>query len=390
MNHWMPISSQVWIVDPESMRTSRRDVKVGPLTGQNIAILEGLDAGELIVAAGVNAVQEGMWVRPMEAREGPVMLPSQFAIEKKVISWMLVLIFGVGGMVAFFSLGQLEDPPFTIKDAKIVVAYPGASPQQVEEEVTFPVEQALQQLAALDEVVSTSSTGLSQITASIQKTYGGAELQQVWDGVRRKIDDMIVKGELPPGTSQPLINDDFGDVFGMMFAVTGTGYSYGELEDYVDYLRRELILVPGVAKIDISGTRARQVFVEISQARMATLGISMQRIYDLLQTQNVVSNAGSIRAGSESVRINPTGEFDDVSQLEQLLISDPGASELIYLGDVADISMGFAEVPSKIMRYAGDQALVVGISFTFWCQRGRYRQGSRIALAGTGIRPTGG
>ena len=298
-----------------------------------------------------------------EERERSVILPSQYAIEKKVISWMLALIFGVGGMAAFFSLGQLEDPPFTIKDAKILVSYPGASPQQVEEEVTFPVEQALQQLAALDEVVSTSSAGLSQITASIQKTYGGAELQQVWDTVRRKIDDMIVRGELPPGTSQPLIIDDYGDVYGMMFAVTGQGYSYGELEDYVDYLRRELVLVPGVAKINISGTRARQVFVEISQSKMASLGISMPRIYSLLQTQNVVSNAGSIRAGTESVRINPTGEFDDVSQLEQVLISEPGASELIYLGDVADISLGFAEVPSKIMRYAGEEALVVGISF---------------------------
>ena len=277
---------------------------------------------------------------------------------------MLVLIFGVGGMVSFFALGQLEDPPFTIKDAKILVAYPGASPQQVEEEVTFPVEQALQQLAALDEVTSTSSAGLSQITASIQDTYGGSELQQIWESVRRKIDDMIVKGELPPGTTEPLIIDDFGDVFGMMFAVTGPGYSYGELEDYVDYLRRELILVPGVAKIDISGTRQRQVFVEVSQARLATLGISIGRIYDLLQTQNVVSNAGSIRAGSESVRINPTGEFDDVSQLEQLLISEPGASELIYLGDVADVYKGFSDVPSKIMRYAGEEALVIGVSFT--------------------------
>jgi multidrug efflux pump subunit AcrB len=292
------------------------------------------------------------------------MLPSQFAIEKKVISWMLVLIFGIGGMFAFFSLGQLEDPPFTVKDAKILVRYPGASPQQVEEEVTFPVEQALQQLAALDEVKSTSSTGMSQITASIQNTYGGAELQQIWDSVRRKIDDMLVRGELPPGTSAPLIIDDFGDVFGMMFAITGPGYSYGELEDYVDYLRRELILVPGVAKIDVSGTRQRQVFVEISQARLASLGISIGRVYDLLQTQNVVSNAGSIRAGSESVRINPTGEFTDVAQLEQLLISEPGATELIYLGDVADISLGFAEVPSKIMRFAGEEALVLGISFT--------------------------
>jgi multidrug efflux pump subunit AcrB len=291
------------------------------------------------------------------------MLPSQFAIEKKVISWLLVLVFGVGGMVAFFSLGQLEDPAFTIKDAKIIVAYPGASPKQVEEEVTYPVEQALQQLAALDYIKSISSNGLSQITATIKNTYSGAELQQVWDGLRRKIEDLNVRGDLPPGTSKPLVIDDFGDVFGMMFAVTGPGYSYGEIEDYVDYLRRELILVPGVAKIDVSGTRERQVFVEISQNRLAQLGISISRIYDLLETQNVVSNAGSIRAGSESVRINPSGEFDDVSQLEQLLISEPGASELLYLGDVADVYKGFAEVPSKIMRYGGKSSLVVGISF---------------------------
>jgi multidrug efflux pump subunit AcrB len=292
------------------------------------------------------------------------MNPAQFAIEKKVISWMLTLIFGVGGMVAFFSLGQLEDPPFTIKDAKIVVAYPGASAQQVEEEVTYPVEQALQQLSSLDQVTSTSSAGLSQISPSLLNTYAGAELEQEWDRLRRKISDMQVRGELPPGTSEVMVNDDFGDVFGLMLAVTGEGYSYGELEDYVDYIRRELILVPGVAKIDVTGARERQVFVEISQSRLATLGISIQRIYDLLREQNVVSNAGDIRAGSEAVRINPTGEFTDVTQLEQLLISEPGASELIYLGDVADVYQGYAEVPGKIMRFAGQEALVLGISFS--------------------------
>ncbi len=292
------------------------------------------------------------------------MSPAQFAIEKKVISWLLILVLGVGGMVAFFALGQLEDPPFTVKDAKILVSYPGASAQQVEEEVTYPVEQALQQMAALDEVVSTSSAGLSQITPSIQNTYGGAALQQVWDELRRKINDMSVRGELPPGTSQPLVMDDFGDVFGLMYAVTGAGYSYAELEDYVDYLRRELILVPGVAKVEITGARQRQVFVEISQSTLASLGISIQRIYDLLATQNTVSRAGEVRVGSESVRINPTGEFTDVGQLEELLISEPGASQLIRLGDVARVYQGFAEVPSKIMRFGGMEALVVGVSFT--------------------------
>ena len=147
------------------------------------------------------------------------MLPSQFAIEKKAISWMLVLIFGVGGMAAFFSLGQLEDPPFTIKDAKILVGYPGASAQQVEEEVTYPVEQALQQMSSLDEVISTSSAGLSQITPKIEKTYGGAELEQEWDNLRRRVRDMVIRGELPPGThnARPfrdgvLFNDSDADV----------------------------------------------------------------------------------------------------------------------------------------------------------------------------------
>ncbi len=159
------------------------------------------------------------------------MLPSQFAIENRVISWMLVLILGVGGMIAFFSLAQLEDPPFTVKNAKILVAYPGASAQQVEEEVTYPVEQALQQMPSLDKVVSTSSAGLAQLTPVIRNTFAGAELQQEWDQLRRKISDLSVRGTLPPGTSEPMVLDDFGDVFGLMYAVTGRGYSYGEIED---------------------------------------------------------------------------------------------------------------------------------------------------------------
>ena len=149
-----------------------------------------------------------------------------------------------------------------------------------------------------------------------------------------------------------------------MFAVTGQGYSYGELEDFVDYVRRELVLVEGVARVNVTGERERQVFVEISQAKLAALGISIERIYALLQTQNIVSNAGEIRSGSESIRINPTGEFTDVSQLEQLLISEPGAQKLIYLGDVANVYKGFAEVPNRIMRYSGEQALVLGVAFS--------------------------
>ena len=219
-------------------------------------------------------------------------------------------------------------------------------------------------MASLDEVVSTSSAGLSQITATIRNTYSGSALEQEWDSLRRRVRDMVVRGELPPGTSEPLIIDDFGDVFGLMYAITGEGYSYAELEDYVDYLRRELILVDGVSRVNVSGARERQVFVEISQAKLAALGVSVSRIYTLLETQNVVSNAGEIRAGTEAVRVNPTGEFTDVSELGELLISEPGASQVIFLKDVADIYQGYADVPQSIMRYAGAQSLVVGIAFS--------------------------
>jgi len=289
--------------------------------------------------------------------------PAQFAIEKKVISWLLVLILGVGGMVSFFGLGMLEDPPFTVKNAVVYVAYPGASAQQVEEEVSYRVEEALQKIPALKEIKSLSSAGFSQIEIEIENTYSGQELQQVWDEVRRKISDM--KADLPPGTSEPLVFDDFGDVFGALVAVTGgDGFRYSDLKDYVDYVRRELILVPGVGKIEITGAREEQVFVEITTSRLTSLGIAPDRIFDILQRQNVVSNAGQVRVGSESIRMNPTGEIQSVEELRSVVISDSGASRLIYLGDIADIYEGYAEVPSKVIRYNGKEALLIGISFT--------------------------
>ncbi len=160
------------------------------------------------------------------------------------------------------------------------------------------------------------------------------------------------------------MNDDFGDVFGVLFAVTGDGYSYEELKDYIDFLRRELVLVDGVSKVSVAGAQSEQVIVEISRIKLNSLGISINRIYDLLATQNVVSNAGSVQVGSEYIRISPTGEFTDVSELNRLIISEAGSSQLIRLGDVADIKRGYAEVPDNLVSYNGEQALHVGVSFS--------------------------
>ncbi|CAM4193617.1 efflux RND transporter permease subunit [Vibrio neonatus] len=286
-----------------------------------------------------------------------------YFIKNKVISWMISLIFFFGGIASFFELGRLEDPAFTIKDAMVVTSYPGATPQQVEEEVTYPLEKAIQQLTYVDEVNSISSRGLSQITVTMKNNYGPDDLPQIWDELRRKVTDL--EGSLPPGVNTPSVIDDFGDVYGVLLAVTGEGYSYKELLDYVDYLRRELELVDGVSKVAVSGDQQEQVFIEMSMKRLNTLGISPSTVTNLLNTQNTISPAGAVVIGDEYIRIHPTGEFKNVEQLGDLIITDSAKenSGLIYLRDVAEVKRGYIDVPVNIVNYNGNFALNMGVSF---------------------------
>ncbi|MEH6472051.1 MAG: efflux RND transporter permease subunit, partial [Halopseudomonas sp.] len=286
---------------------------------------------------------------------------AEYSINKRVSSWMFALILLIGGTVSYNGLSRLEDPEFTLKMAMITTAYPGATPTQVEEELTYPLENALQQLPYVDFVTSISSAGLSQVIVEMKNTYRKDDLKQIWDELRRKVNDL--KPLLPPGVMTPTVIDDFGDVYGVLLAVSGEGYSYEELENYVDYLRRELVLIKGVGKVSLAGEQQEQVIVEIARNKLAALGIAPDRIYQLLQTQNQVSNAGSVKIGDEYIRLHPSGEFHSVAELEGLLVSTSGASELIYLGDVANVSRAYAEVPLNITNYNNQQALLIGISF---------------------------
>ncbi len=287
---------------------------------------------------------------------------AQLSIEKKVISWMMAILLFIGGTVSYLGLGQLEDPEFTIKQAMVITHYPGASPTQVEEEVTFPIENAIQSLPYVDYVTSISSNGQSQIIVEMKSTYRKQELRQIWDELRQKVNDKA--RSLPQGVRSPMVIDDFGDVYGMLYAITGDGYEFEELSDYVDYLKRELVLVPGVGKVTVSGEIQEQVVVEISTHRLSTLGIPANHIFQLLDNQNTVSNAGRIKVGSESIRFHPTGEFQNVEELENLLISQPGDSKLIFLGDVAEVSKEYVEVPDNIVNYNKRDAIFLGVSFS--------------------------
>jgi multidrug efflux pump subunit AcrB len=287
---------------------------------------------------------------------------AKYFIDNRTSSWLVALILLVGGTLAYLGLGRLEDPQFTIKQAMIITSYPGASPQQVEEEVTYPLENAIQQLPYVEHVTSISVAGQSQIMVEMKGIYRSTELKQIWDELRRKINDLTA--QLPPGVKPPFINDDFGDVYGMLYAIHGDGYSEDELRDYVDLLRRDLVLVEGVGKVSVGGRQQEQVIVEISRSRLAALGIPPAQIANLLQTQNSVSNAGTLQVGAESIRIHPTGEFQSVSELEQLIISNPAAKELIYLGDVAKVYRASQEIPNHVIRFNGKPALSLGVSFS--------------------------
>ena len=287
---------------------------------------------------------------------------TEYTIRNKTVSWMVVLLLIGGGILSFNGLGRLEDPAFTIKQAVILIDYPGASALEVEEEVTLPVENALQQLPYLDNITSTSSHGKTQIMVEMKSIYRKDDLAQIWDEMRRKINDM--KGRLPPGVEEPMIVDEFGDVFGMFLAVTGEGYSYDELADYTDYLRRELVLVDGVGKVNVGGKRQEQVFIETDRARLAATGFGMSDIQNLLRTQNLVGDAGKVRVGSENLRISSkTEDGDGLSGLANMLLGNVDG-QLVYLQDVATLSKGYADPATHLYRFNGQSALTIGVSFS--------------------------
>ena len=286
---------------------------------------------------------------------------AEYFIKNKVISWMFTLILLIGGTNAYFGLGQLEDPDFTIKDALVITSYPGASPLQVEEEVSYIIEKELMTLAYIDKITSINSRGLSQITVTMKNIYGPNELPQIWDELRRKVND--IKGYLPPGVNEPQVIDDFGDVYGIMWAITGEGYSYQDLKDYVDFLKRDIELIDGVSKVQVAGEQQEMVFIEVSPNKLATLDVQPAALFGVLSTQNIVKSAGAITSGPNYIYVHPTGEFKSVKQLEDLVISGTSSDRLVYLKDVATISKGFQEVPSNLINYNGSEAINIGISF---------------------------
>ena len=285
---------------------------------------------------------------------------AEFSFKRRTTVLVLTAVAVVAGYNSFNGLGRLEDPEFTIKDAIVFTPYPGASPREVEEEVTDKIETAIQALGQLREIRSISRPGLSIVYPTIQDKYDRDTLPQVWDELRRKVGD--AQGQLPPGAGPSVVNDDFGDTYGVFLALTGDGYSYAELWDVAKMLKRELLLCDDVAKISYWGAIPEAIYVEMSRARLSQLGISPHQVYQTLGLQNTVVDSGSIHVGKEFIRVQPTGLFESVEELSNLQIRGAESGKLIYLRDVAKIRRGYEDPPGQIMSYDGTPSIGIGIS----------------------------
>lgn len=285
---------------------------------------------------------------------------AEYSVKTPVISWLLVIVLVGGGIWGFESMGKLEDPAFTVKLAKVITHYPGASAQQVQDEVTYHVEEAIQLMEQVKGIKrSVSRPGMSDVTIEFQDKYRAEDFPNIYDELRRKMADMQHK--LPPGAQSPVVIDSFADVYGIYLALTGDGYTWRDLWDTADALKKQLVLVPGIRKIVIGGEQQEVAYLDISRAKLAELGISLATIAGVLRSQNLVADAGKVQVGGEYLRFRPTGESTSVQSIGDTLISSDD-KRVIRLGDIAAIHRAYVDVPSRYNYEDGKPALTLGVS----------------------------
>lgn len=280
------------------------------------------------------------------------------SIEKPLYTWLIMLIALFGGIWGFLSLGRLEDPAFTIKQAVIVTQYQGATAEQVALEVSEPLESAIQKMAEVDIITSINQPGQSLIEVEIKSTYDGSELPAVWTKLRAKIRDAALS--LPEGTSQPFVNDAFGDVFGLFYAVTADGFSDAEKHELATFLRRELLTVDGVADVDVSGLPDEAIYVEPDLPISVNLNVPLTAIANAIATSNSVRPAGKLDAGDADTRLLAPQGSDSVSEIAGLSVGVQG--EVINVIDMAKVHRGRVADPDLIVRYNGAEAFTLGVA----------------------------
>ena len=283
----------------------------------------------------------------------------KYFLSKKPVTILLLVLVLAGGLLAYVKMGKLEDAPFTIKQALVLTPYPGASPSEVQSQVTDVLEESIQALGELYYLKTENRAGLSKITVYVKKETRADEMQQLWDKLRRKVSD--VQSKLPEGAGPSVVNDDFGDVLGVFYGLTGSGHSYRELEDEAKLIKNEILKVKDVAKVEIYGTQTPTIDISVSPSVMARSGITMADIARAFEAQNKVVDAGGIDVGSNRLRIESTGNFYSLDDIRYLtIVSRTG--EHFRLADITRIEESYQTPASNLMRINGQPAVGIAIS----------------------------
>ncbi len=289
---------------------------------------------------------------------------SRWALEHPALTRYLMVVLLALGVAAYFQLGQDEDPPFTFRVMVVQAYWPGASAQQMAEQVTDKIEKTLQEVPYADRIRSYTKPGESFTILQLKDSSPAKEVMNSWYQARKRVGDM--RPTLPGGVVGPVFNDDFGDVYGSIFALSADGFTPEELRVFADRVRQQLLKVPDVAKVETFGAQAEKVFIEISQKRLAQLGLDMNQVVAQLGAQNAVAGAGVLSAGSENLQLRVGGQFNSVDELRRLAIRavNPatGAAIILRLDDLAEVRRDYVDPPAVMVRHQGKQVIALGVS----------------------------
>ncbi|MGB4115961.1 MAG: efflux RND transporter permease subunit [Polaromonas sp.] len=296
-------------------------------------------------------------MQPTQAKSGFNL--SKWALDHPALTRYLMVVLMLLGVAAYFQLGQDEDPPFTFRAMVVRTYWPGATAQQVAEQVTDKIERTLQEVPYADKIRSYSKPGESQVIFQVKDVIKGADVTNTWYTVRKKIGDM--RGGLPGGIQGPFFNDDFGDVYGVIYALESDGFNYAEVKTFADDVRQQLLRVPDVAKVELFGAQDEKVFIEISQKRLAQLGLDFNQVLAQLAQQNAVEPSGALQTPLDVVQVRVAGQFQAVEELRAMPIKGNSGSQ-IRLGDIAEIKRGYVDPPAIKVRHQGKEVIAIGVS----------------------------
>ncbi|WP_427313216.1 efflux RND transporter permease subunit [Cupriavidus sp. H39] len=285
---------------------------------------------------------------------------SRWALEHQPLTRYLLVVLLLGGLLAFFQLGQDEDPPFTFRVMVVQAFWPGATAEQIAVQVTDKIERQLQEVPYADKIRSFSKPGETTVIFQLKDTSPARETAQVWYTVRKKIGD--IQQTLPAGVRGPYFNDEFGDVYGTIYALSADGFNYKELREYADLVRQELLRVPSVAKVSLIGLQDEKVYIEFNQARFAQLGLDLNAIADQIAQQNNLTGSGVLVTPSDNLQVRLSGQFASVEDLENLVLRGPNGIANIRLGDIAHVYRGYVDPTQARMRFNGKDVIGLGIS----------------------------